>query len=60
MDTIESFISSFIVKIVQKSAPNLSADDMTKINKAVADFTATAMDLAGVYLAIRSTSATAK
>ena len=57
MDTIEAFVASLIVKAVQKSVPTLSADDIAKVNKAVADFTTTAMDLAAVYFILRTASA---
>ena len=58
MDSIETFIASLIVKAVQKSVPTLSADDIAKVNKAVADFTTTAMDLAAVYFVLRNAGAT--
>ncbi len=54
MDSIETFLSDFALKMLLKSFPTLSSDDQAKVQKTIADFVTTAMDLAGVYFALRS------
>jgi hypothetical protein len=54
MDSIETFISQFVLSALAKSFPSLSSDDQGKVTKAVTDFVSTAMDLAAVYLALRA------
>ena len=54
MDRIESFITSFILKALHKTAPGLTADDDARVTKAVGDFVTTTMDLVAVYFAIRN------
>ena len=53
MDAFESFLADFVIKLIHKSAPNLSADDDLKIRRTVQDFVTAAMDLSAVYFAIR-------
>ena len=59
MDAIESFLSDFIVRTLHKSVPTLTPDDDAKVQKAISDLVSTAMDLAGVYFAIRNARAAA-
>jgi hypothetical protein len=59
MDSIETFVSQFVLSALAKGFPNLSTDDQAKVAKAVQDFVSTAMDLAAVYLALRASKSTA-
>ena len=54
MDSLESFLSNFLLKTLLHSHPNLSADDQAKIQKTVADLVTSATDLAAIYFLLRN------
>jgi hypothetical protein len=54
MDSVESFLSSFILKTLLHSYPNLSPDDQAKIQKTVADLVTSAMDVTAIYFLLRN------
>src|SRR5258708_4083712 len=53
MDSVESFLSQLLIKILHKSAPALSPEDDAKVTKAVQDFITTTMDLTAIYFALK-------
>lgn len=57
MDTIEKFLSDFVIKMVHKAVPTATAADDAQISKAVTDLTAAVMDLVTVYFALRNANA---
>jgi hypothetical protein len=54
MDTLEKFLSDFIVKMVHKAVPTATAADDAQVAKAVADLATAVMDLVTVYFALRN------
>jgi len=59
MDSIETFLSDFVLKALLHSFPNLSTDDQTKVQKAVADWVTAGMDVASIYFLLRSAKSAA-
>ena len=55
MDSIETFLSDFVLKALLHSFPNLSPDDQAKVQKAVADWVTAGMDIAAIYFLLRTT-----
>ena len=60
MDSIESFVSDLLIKVLHKTAPQMSADDDAKVTKTVQDFVTAGMDLTAVYFALRAAKAAGK